>query len=196
MRTIFAATIAVALLATPALAQEKQPEARHDMMQMMQSQGGMMEMMQGGMMGMDAGPTMILKLKESLELSEDQVKRLTAIQKSAKSGMQQHMMEGMHAMQGAEKLLEPASPDFGAYEAALRNAANHMVLAHTAMARADAEARQVLNPQQRERLTLARKVMKEMKDGMMKDSMMKGGMMKDGMKPMRDDGSVQHHQSQ
>lgn len=174
MRMMSMITMTVALAAAPAMAQEAHPDGRADMMQVMHGQGGMM--------GRDAGPGMILKLKESLELTDDQVKRLMTIQKEAQAGMQQHMMAGMKAMQAADKLLDVASPDFAAYEVAMRGAANHMVLAHTGMARADVEARQVLTADQRNHLTLARKMMKEMKEGAEKAAMMKEGMMKDGMK--------------
>ncbi len=175
MRTLNMLAMAVTLTATPAMAQGTQPDTRHDMTQMTRGQGGMMMMMGDGMMGMDAGPTMILKLRESLALSADQVQRLTTMQEAAQSGMQQHMMEGMHAMQAAENLLAGASPDLKAYEASMRDAANHMVLMHTGMARVEMEARQVLTAQQRDHLTLARKMMKEMKEGMEKESMMKDG---------------------
>lgn len=171
MRTMSMLALAVTLTATPAMAQGTQP---HDMTQMMRGQGGMM-MMGDGMMGMDADPTMILKLRESLALSADQVQRLTTMQEAAQSGMQQHMMGGMRAMQAAENLLAVASPDLKAYEASRRDAANHMVLMHTGMARVEVEARQVLTAQQRDHLTLARKMMKEMKDGMEKEGMMKDG---------------------
>jgi len=175
MRTSIAVTMAAALMAAPAMAQDQRPT----MTPMTHAQGGMMEMMMGGMMAMTDSPDLILKLRESLELSESQVQRVKAIQESAHSGMQQHMMPAMQGMQAAMKLLEAPAPDFAAYEAELRKAANHMVLAHSAMARADADARQVLTAPQRERLAFARKIMAEMKDGMMKDSMMKPP--KDGM---------------
>ncbi len=177
MRTMSVIAIAMTLIAAPAMTQEKHPEAGHDMMQMMAMMQG-----QGGMMAMDDGPSMILKLKESLELSNDQVQRLTTLQKSSHAAMQPHMMGAMHAMKAGEKLLGGTAPDLKAYETALRDAANHMVLARTGMAKADVEARQVLTAQQRDRLTLAGKIINEMKNGSDKGGMMKEGMKKDGMK--------------
>lgn len=53
-----------------------------------------------------------------------------------------------------------------------------MVLEHLAMARADVASQAVLTPVQRDRLVLARRVMKEMHAGMMTE--MKAEMMKDG----------------
>lgn len=144
------------------------------MMQRMHGQGGMMGLMEGGMMGMAGGPAMILRLEESLELTDDQVERLEAIRESARSGMRQHMMQGMQSMQAAQELLAGDSPDLDAYEERLREAANHMVLAHTAMAGATVEARGLLTPEQRERLALARRMMQEMRGGMMQGSMMPG----------------------
>lgn len=168
-RTILAVTTAAALMSTPALAQHApnqhspaQPRAaaQPNMMPMEHGQGGMMD---GGMMAMPGGPDMILKLKGSLELTEAQITRLKAIHETAHTGMRAHMMPGMQGMQSAAKMLEAATPDLAAYEAELRKSAEHMVLAHAAMARAEVEARQVLTVPQRERLVLARRMMLELK---------------------------------
>ncbi len=177
MNTMSMIAMAATLAATPALAQEAKPATNHDMMAMMG--GGMMG---GNMMGMDAGPAMILKMRESLELTVDQVQKITAIEKTAQSGMQQEMMKGMQAMKAAEKQLDVTSPDLKKYEASLQDAANHMVQAHTGMARADTDAWQVLTAQQRDHLTFARKMMKEMKDGAEKEKMMMNKMKKDESK--------------
>ncbi len=190
MKPMLTVLMAATLLAAPLYAQSKAtaPKTRMTPMTPMtpKPDGMMAMMMSGDMMPMPDDPSMILMLKESLELSADQVTRLTAIQATAQAGMKEHMMEHMQGMQSAATLLEPVTPNFTAYEAELRKAANHMVLAHLGAARADADARGVLTPMQRDRLSLARKMMKEMnakmmKDGMMKDGMMKDGMMKDGM---------------
>lgn len=199
MRRVIAAwTVAAALVAAPAMAQghhgARQDSARGGM-GMMQGQagmmqGGMMQMMQGmhgqqgmmgGMMGMAAGPGMILRLQESLELTEDQVTQLEALRDSAAQQMRQHMMQGMQTMRAASELLDPASTDLEGYEAQLREASNHMVLAHTAMARAGVEARELLTAEQRERLELARSMMMEMRQGEMPQGMMEDGGMQGDM---------------
>lgn len=191
-----AMTVAAALVAAPAMAQghhgARQDSARGGMMQgqpgMMQ--GGMMQMMRGmhgqqgmmgGMMGMAAGPGVILGLRESLELTEDQVTRLEALRESTRQQMHGHMMEGMQTMRSAWELLDSDSPDLDAYEARLREASDHMVLAHTAMARAAVEARELLTADQRERLELARSMMQEMRQGEMPQGMMEDGGMQGHM---------------
>ncbi|MFO7892818.1 MAG: Spy/CpxP family protein refolding chaperone [Longimicrobiales bacterium] len=189
MRKTFAALVAIMLAAAPAMAQGHHG-ARADSsrgMGMLQGQsgmmqGGMMQMMQSGMMmGMAMGPGMVLRLQESLGLTEDQVTELETLRDSAQSTMRQHMMQGMQVMHAASEQLGSDSPDLDAYEARVREATNHMVQAHTAMARAAVEARQVLTPEQRERLALARSMMKEMRQGMMGGGMMNRGMMDRGM---------------
>ena len=189
MKQMLVVLMAATLLAAPLHAQSKATAPKTRMMPMMpmpMPDGMMAMMMSGDMMPMPDNPSMILTLKESLELTADQVTRLTAIQATAQAGMKEHMMEHMQGMQSAATLLEPVTPNFTTYEVELRKAANHMVLAHLGAARADADARGVLTPMQRDRLSLARKMMKEMNakmmmDGMMKDGMMKDGMMKNGM---------------
>lgn len=155
-------------------------------------QGGMMQMMQGmhgqpamlgGMMGMAAGPGMILQLRVSLELTENQIAQLEAMHDSTGQQMRQHMMQGMEAMRAAAELLDPESTDLEGYEARLREASSHMVLAHAAVARAAVQARGLLTVDQRERLALARSMMKEMQ-GRMGGGMMQGGMMHGDTVPM------------
>lgn len=191
MRKTFAALVAIMLAAAPAMAQGHHG-ARADSsrgMGMMQGQsgmmqGGMMQMMHGRsgmMMGMAMGPGMVLRLQQSLDLTDSQVTELETLRDSARSTMRQHMMQGMQVMRAAAELLSSDSPDLDGYETRLREATNHMVLAHTAMARAAVEARQVLTPEQRERLSLARQMMHEMQPGMMGGGMMNRGKMDRGM---------------
>ena len=211
-RTMAGLTVVAALAAAPVAAQERplgQPAdstahpgmMQPGMMQMMQpgmmqgmhGQAGMMGsmgMMGDGMIGMIGGPAMILRLEKSLDLTEVQVERLKALQESAQAGMRQHMMQGMQGMRSGQELLEGESPDVAAYEERLREAANHMVLAHMAMARTAVEARRLLTPEQRERLALARTVMQEMRGGMM-DGMMPGGMQ--GQDPKQSGGEGHGH---
>lgn len=200
---MMAVTLAVGLIAAPAVAQQtplgqpadtsramrgmmqRQPGMMHPGMAMspmacpmhgrgFMAHGGMLPMMGGVMPGMMQGPGMVLRLRGALDLSDRQVERLEAIHESARPEMQGHMSEAMRAFQVAERLLEPAAPDLEAYRRGLREAAEHMVLAHAAMASADVRAREVLTPQQRQRLEVARDVMREMHRGCMGPGMMRG----------------------
>ena len=191
MRRTLAVLVALVLVAAPAAAQGHHG-ARADSsrgMGMMQGQsgmmqGGMMQMMHGQsgmMMGMVMGPGMILRMQGSLELTESQVEQLETLHDSVQSTMRQHMMQGMRVMHAASGMLASDSPDVEAYENQLREATNHMVLAHTVMARAAVEARQVLSPEQRQQLSLARQMMHEMHPGMMDGGMRNRGMMDRGM---------------
>lgn len=148
------------------------------MMQMMQAMHGQSGMM-GGMMGMTGGPAMVLRLRGYLELTDDQVAQIEALRDSASAEARGHMMQGMQAMHGASALLAPGSEDVDAYTARLREAANHMVMAHAAMARAAVATRDVLTADQQDRLATAREVMKAMGGGMMNG----GGMMGGGTNP-------------
>lgn len=86
----------------------------------------------------------------------------------------------------ASELLDSDSPDLAAYEARLREATDHMVQAYTAMARASVEARQLLTPEQRDRLSVARQMIHQMRPGTMGGGMMGNGMMSRGMVHQRD----------
>ena len=194
MRRTLAVLAALALATAPVAAQGHHG-ARGDsargmgmqgqpgMMQPGMMQGGMMRMMggQGGMMGMAMGPGVVLRLQGSLELTDDQVAQLEMLRDSARTTMRQHMMQGMQGMRAASRLLTSDSPDLEAYAAQLRESMDHMIQAHMAMARAGVEARQVLTPEQRERLSMARRMMHEMHPGMMESGTMEGGVMEGGM---------------
>ena len=139
MRTGIVAFVA-ALVALPAAAQE------HQMHGGQQGPQQCMAMMGG------APPEMLLHHRDSLKLTPDQVTRLEALRDRADESAQPHMQPAMQAHMAAAELLEGNAPDFAAYETKLREAAEHMILAHTAMARAGVEARQVLTPEQTAKL--------------------------------------------
>ena len=162
------------LLAAPLLAQNPQQQP------MMQMDGGMMEMM-----AMPASPQMILRMREALDLTDQQVQRIEAIQGEMQQGHQPHMHAAMQAMQEAQRLLEADSPDWTRYEAQLREATNHHVQAHVAMARASVDARNVLTAEQRERLGTGMTMMREMMQGGMPGMMerMGSGMMRQDQHP-------------
>lgn len=189
MKAIHVLTLGAALFAVPLHAQSAGAPRKPATMPMktMQpmappSEDMMAMMMSGGMKAKTDVASISLSLRESLNLSADQVTRLTMLQTSSQAEMMQHMVAHTEGMQSAAVITESVAPDLTAYETALRAAANHMVLEHLAMARADADARAVLTPMQRDRLVLARRVMKEMHAGIMTE--MKAEMMKDGKAKM------------
>ncbi len=186
MKPIFALTMAVVLLSAPLRAQTKSAAPKSATMPMKQvkmapmpapSMDMMATMMSDHMKPKTDVASISLSLQESLDLTADQVTRLTALQAMAQAEAKEHMAAHMQGMQSAAAISESAAPDPAAYETELRAAANHMVLEHLAMARSDAASRNVLTSTQRDRLVLARRVMKEMHAGMMQD--MKAGMMQD-----------------
>jgi predicted RNA-binding Zn ribbon-like protein len=132
--------------------------------------GGMMgpEMMQmmGQGMGMMAtgGPsaTMVLRMSEPLGLSEDQRAQLQAIQAEGAAAVQMHAEAMMAAHRNAAGALAASPADFAAYEQGLREAVEHLVQTHLAMARSAAEAQAVLMAEQRERLRSGMQMMQMM----------------------------------
>lgn len=93
-------------------------------------------------------PQMLLHHGEALELTSAQVSQLEALRDEAKETAMPHMRPAMEAHREAAELLQADSPDFQAYEAKLREAADHMVRAHAGMARVGVQARQVLTEEQ------------------------------------------------
>jgi Spy/CpxP family protein refolding chaperone len=116
---------------------------------------GMMQMMGQGMGMMPTGgpgPASLLRMRDALELTEPQVARLEAIQAEVQTTVQPQRSAMMSTHTAAAQALQGDSPDFDAYQQDLQAAANIMVQAHVAMARAQVEARAILTPDQRERL--------------------------------------------
>lgn len=196
-RVIAALTVALALVGSPLAAQQHGHGVSSDSggapMGMMQGQTGMMgggmmqmmQMMQGqhGMMGgmLAGGPAMILQLRGSLDLTDDQVARLEALRDSARSEMRQQTHQGMQAIQAASRQLAPATTDLEAYATGLRQAAEHIIQAHIALARAGVEARSVLTEEQQGRLDILWRGFEELRGGTMNGGMMNGGTMQGGM---------------
>ena len=116
---------------------------------------GMMQMMGQGM-GMMAtggpGPAMLLRMRDALELTDAQVSRLEEIQRGLESTVQPQMTAMMSSHDAARQALEGDAPDFDTYQQSLQAAANVMVQTHVSMARAQVAAREVLTPEQLERL--------------------------------------------
>ena len=151
----------------------------------------MQGMMQMPMQGMVPGPGMILQLRGPLSLTDAQVRRIEAIRDRREESHMPHAQAAMRAMQDAAGMLEASTPDLSRYEAKLREAANHHVLAHAAMARTWLEAREVLTPEQRSNLRFGMQLMQQMASermqgmhGMM-DTMRSGGMPERTNPPMR-----------
>lgn len=117
---------------------------------------GMMQMMGQGM-GMMAtggpGPAMLLRMRDDLDLTGDQVSRIEEILGELRAGVEPQMSTAMSAHNAAKAALEADPADFDAYEQSLEAAANVMVQLHVAMARAQVETREVLTPEQRENLS-------------------------------------------
>jgi len=147
-----------------------------EMMQMMgqgMMGGGMMGPEMMGMMGQGMGmmatggpgPAMILRMGDALNLTDEQRSRLEAIQTEYSDSVEPLMSGAREAHQNAAAALEGDSPDIEAYDRALREGADQMVQAHVAMARAAAEARDVLTEEQREGLDGGMQMMQGMMGG-------------------------------
>lgn len=171
MRTV-AATLSLLLVGVaPVHAQQEHPHAaqRRPAMGMM----GMQHCM-AIMGGTAMAPMLLLDMQDSLELTDTQVQRLEALRDRARMEAMPHMHQAMMAQRAAAETLDADDPDLDAYEARLREAMNHMVLAHTAMARIGLESRRVLTPEQR---TAAAALARRMHDGMAHGAAAGGGMM-------------------
>jgi Spy/CpxP family protein refolding chaperone len=192
MRKLTTLAVAMMLAAAPLAAQQGHQAhhqgAQQGAMGMMGSmgamQGGMMQGMMGGMglMGMHGGPAMILRLAQPLGLSDAQVEQIQEIQTQAWETAQPQMQQAAEAARAASAVLEGDAPDMDAYQAHLREAADHGVQARVAMARAAASARAVLTAEQRSKLVTGMNMMSHMmQGGMMGQGMMgqgaRGGMM-------------------
>lgn len=155
MRKLSILAVSALLGSAPAAAQQGQGQ-HHMPMQGEAMHGGMQCMaMMGG-----PPPQMLLQHREALGLSADQVNRLEALQERARETAMPHMHPAMQAHMAAADLLKGDSPDFQGYETKVREAADHMVRTHVAMARIAVDARHVLTPEQRSTL-------EELGDGMM-----------------------------
>lgn len=132
--------------------------------------------MHTGMAMMSGAPpaAMILRAADALALTPEQRTRLEAIRTQADEAVQPHMQAGMAAHHKAMQALRGDSPDLAAYEAALKEAANHMLAMQVAAARAGIDARAVLTAEQRAKLADTTTMMHEMMCGS------SGGMMQHG----------------
>lgn len=169
MRTL--SILAVAALLGSAQAAAQEGHGQHQMPMPGQAMQGMQHCM--AMMG-GPPPQMLLQHREALGLSADQVSRLEALQARARETAMPQMQPTMQAHMAAAELLKGDAPDLQGYEARLREAADHMVRAHVAMARAAVDARRVLTPEQRGRLDELRRQMMSGGPGQMEHGAMDG----------------------
>lgn len=148
-------------------------------------------MMQGGMGMMAAlpGPGMLLRVKSTLGLTDDQVEKLEAMQAEAHENMRQEYEAAEEARTHAHQIMMGDAPDLDAFQAALTEASQHEVQAMVAMARMHNEAVALLNADQKATLDTLVQAMGEMMhegmgEGMMHEDMddmpMHGGGMQGG----------------
>jgi Spy/CpxP family protein refolding chaperone len=112
---------------------------------------------------------------DELSLTAEQKTRLEALRTQSSEAAHPHMQQAMAAHQKAVQTLQGDSPDLVAYESALKEATNHMTAMHVASARAGIDARAVLTPDQRMKLTNATTMMRGMMCGESGGMMMQHG---------------------
>lgn len=157
--TTFALVLALPLAVA---AQEQEPEMERGMMRghaMMQGHamhGDMAMMMQ------QPGPGMLLQLRGTLGLTDDQVAELEAMQATAHESMQAHREAAAAARTRAHEAMTGDSPDLEAFQAALEEAAQHHVQVMVAMARVHTQAGDVLSDEQQTTLETVMQGMHEM----------------------------------
>jgi len=149
MRTL--KTLGLALLAAAPLAAQ---EPSHQMGPgMMEHRMPMMDEMMAPMMrGMAFAPAHLLERKAALDLTAQQVTRLTAIGDAAKTAHDAAMNEAKTHMQELAQAMKAAAPDSNALKTHFQAAHAAMGRAHWTMLAAAAQARAVLTEGQRGRV--------------------------------------------
>ena len=159
-RGVFAVGLGLLVGASSLSAQQHEHGAPHQA-----PEAGMMGQGMGMMATGGPSPATILRMGEALELTDEQRTRLQGIQDRYADAARMPMQSVMEAHGRGAAALQGDSPDFEAYERALRDGAARMVEAHVAMARAAAEARTVLTEEQRARLENVGHMMRGMMGG-------------------------------
>lgn len=121
------------------------------MMQMHQMMGGGPQMMTM-MRGMAFGPEHLLNRKDALELTPQQVTRLTAIRDAAKAAHDAAMADAGNHMRELADAMKAAAPDSNAMKTHFQAAHAAMGRAHWTMLTAATQARAVLTDVQRGRV--------------------------------------------
>lgn len=136
--------------------------------------GGDMAGQRGMMAGMHTGAMSMFGGVE-LDLTADQTEKIDQIVASAREAHQGHMKAVMDLRRSAAESLKGPSPDLGAYEGTLQEAATHQVQAHLTLARAAIDAKGLLTAEQVALLPEGAQLVNGMMCGMMRGGM--AGMM-------------------
>jgi len=140
----------LAVAAAPLVAQQPHRMGRDQ--QMMSHMMQMEQMMAPMMRAMAFTPDHLLARKDSLNLTAQQITRLTALQDAAKPAHDQAAADAKTHMDALAQALNAASPDTAAVKAHFQEAHAAMGKAHWAMLAAAAQARGVLTDEQRTRV--------------------------------------------
>lgn len=107
--------------------------------------------------GMAAGmqhpitPIMLVHHAKDINLTEAQVASFTKLADTSKTACQAHLKQAMGAHEAALPMLGP-SQDLAGYEASLKAASSHMIMAHMTVVRAGADAANQLTAAQKQKL--------------------------------------------
>lgn len=129
-------------------------------------QRGMMARGTMGRMGMRdgaAGPGLLLRARDALELTDQQVQRLESLQTELHEAGQARMEQARDAQRRAREAFSAETPDLAAAEAALQEAADHRIQAQMTMARGHLQAQEVLTDEQRTRLEETRERIRDLR---------------------------------
>jgi hypothetical protein len=127
-------------------------DAMGPMMQHMMGMQGMMGMMGPMMRGMAFTPDHLLARKDALELTPQQVTRLTALRDAAKTAHDAAQTDMQSHMQALGQAMKASAPDTNALKQHFQAAQAAMGRAHWAMLSAAAQARAALTDVQRGRV--------------------------------------------
>ena len=105
-------------------------------------------------------PTMLLHHAKDLELTQDQVAKVTQLATTSQAACETHLKAATEAHHAAAALLgdAAANPDVAQYETRLREAVTHVLQAHVGVVKAGVEAKAVLTPAQVEKLKASAKM--------------------------------------
>jgi len=140
----------LALAAAPLVAQQPHRMGRDQ--QMMSHMMQMEQMMAPMMRAMAFTPDHLLARKDSLNLTPQQITRLTALRDAAKTAYDPAAAAAKTHMDALAQALNAASPDTSAVKEHFQEAHAAMGKAHWAMLAAAAQARAVLTDEQRTRV--------------------------------------------
>src|SRR6266511_1971863 len=143
--------VLLALAAAPLAAQQPGMMMGHDQ-QMMAHMRQMEQMMAPMMRAMAFTPDHLLARKDSLNLTPQQITRLTALRDAAKTPHDAAAADAKAHMGAMAQALNAASPDTAAVKQHFQAAHTAMGNAHWAMLAAAAQARGVLTAEQRARV--------------------------------------------